>query len=234
MVRRIPGPFDAVLFDLDDTLLDGDAAGDEGVARLLRRCPAVDPGTARKAWAVATDEHFPRYLSGELTYDEHRAARIRSWAAACGADVPDGGELDWFAVYRVGYEAGWTAFADVASCLTALPQSTPLGVITNGDSVQQRDKLRVLGLAARFKVVVASADIGIAKPDPRVFRHAARLLGVTPERCVYIGDKRDTDAQAATSAGMTGIWLNRTGLPAPDRDVAEISSLAELAPMLTA
>lgn len=232
-MRKISGPFDAVLFDLDDTLLDGEAAGDAGVARLLRRCPGIDPATARKAWAVVTEEHFPRYLSGELSYDEHRAARIRSWATACGADVAAGDELEWFALYRAGYEAGWSAFADVGSCLATLTASAKLGVITNGDSVQQREKLTVLGLADRFTVVVASADIGIAKPDPRIFRHAADRLGITPERCAYIGDKRDTDAQAATAAGMTGIWINRGGRPAPDRDVVEISSLAELPLLLT-
>lgn len=224
---------DAVLFDLDDTLLDGGVASAEGLSRLLTRCPGLDMARARTAWDVVGEEHYARYLSGELTYEEQRAARIRSWAALTGADVPPGAELEWFAVYRAGYEAGWTAFDDVAPCLTALSRTKKLGVITNGESVQQRDKLKALGLASAFAAVAASADIGIAKPDPRIFRHAADLLGVAPERCAYVGDRRDTDAQAATAAGMTGVWLNRAGLPAPEGDVAEISSLAELAAILT-
>lgn len=249
MVRKVPCAFDAVLFDLDDTLLDQDAAWSEGLARLFLRCPGLDPATGRSAWHAANEEHYPRYLAGELTFDEHRAARIRSWAALTGTDVPPGAELEWFAVYRVGYEAGWTTFADVEPCLAALSPHARLGVITNGDSIQQRDKLRALDLASMFGAVVASADISIAKPDPRIFRHAADLLGVAPERCVYVGDKRDTDAQAAAAAGMAGVWLNRAGRPAPDRDapdrdapgrdapgrdVAEIATLAELASLLTA
>jgi putative hydrolase of the HAD superfamily len=233
-VRKIPYAFDAVLFDLDDTLLDGGAAWTEGLARLLRRCPGLDPAAARKAWDVACEEHYPRYLSGELTFDEHRVARIRSWATLTGTDVPPGAELEWFAVYRAGYESAWTAFADVAPCLDALSQSVKLGLITNGDSVQQRDKLKALGLANTFDAVAASADIGIAKPDLRIFRHAVGQLGVAPERCVYVGDRHDSDARAAAAAGMTGVWLNRAGLPAPDGEVAEISSLVELPLLLTA
>ena len=182
---------------------------------------------------MACEEHYPRYLSGELTFEEHRAARIRSWATLTGTHVPPGAELEWFDVYRAGYEAGWTAFDDVAPCLTALSQTAKLGVITNGESVQQRGKLKALGLASAFAAVAASADIGIAKPDPRIFHHAADLLGVAPERCAYVGDKRDTDALGAIAAGMTGIWLNRAGLPAPDGEVTEISSLAELTAILT-
>lgn len=220
--------FGAVLFDLDDTLLDGDAAWDEGIARLLSsRCPQADPAAARGFWSEANELYFPRYLSGELTFDEHRAERMRWWSARLGVVIPPGAELDWFGDYRVGYEAGWCAFADVAPCLAAL-DSLPKGIITNGDSVQQREKVTALGLDGIFQVVVASGDLGIAKPDPRIFRFAAEKLGVDPGRCAYIGDKRDTDAQAATEAGMTGIWLNRKSLPAPDTTVPEIATLAAL------
>lgn len=230
--------FDAVIFDLDDTLLDGAAAWAEGLSRLFGRCPGLDRETARAAWLAADEEHYPRYLSGELTFDEHRAARMRSWATAVGADVPPGAELEWFAVYRAGYVAGWTTFPDVAPCLAALPARVKLGLITNGDSIQQRDKVRALGLAGTFDAVVASADIGIAKPDPRIFRHAAGLLEVAPERCVYVGDRRDVDARGAAEAGMTGVWLNRAGLPAdgeavPAGKTVAIATLAELVPLVT-
>lgn len=236
-----PGAFDAVLFDLDDTLLDGEAAWRSGLARLLVRCPQVEPARARSAWDTAFQRHFPRFLSGELTYDEHRAARVRSWADFVNAAVPSGAELDWFGDYLAGYEAGWTAYPDVAPCLRALARSgLRLGIVTNGDSVQQREKLQVLGLTRMFTVVVTAADIGVAKPDPRIFLHAAGQLGVAPRGCVFVGDLRDTDALGAAATGMKGVWLNRgqasasasfslpDGESAGDDGIAEIRSLAEL------
>ena len=56
--------FDAVLFDLDDTLLDGDVAWQSGLARLRVRCPEVELGQARSAWDAAFDLHYPHISSG--------------------------------------------------------------------------------------------------------------------------------------------------------------------------
>ncbi|HEV2374996.1 MAG TPA: HAD family hydrolase [Streptosporangiaceae bacterium] len=222
---------DAVLFDLDDTLLDGDAAWRAGIDQVLLRCPEVGRAAALSAWEAAFREHYPRYLAGELTQQECQLARIRSWAALVPVTVAPGTEASWFGDYQAGYEAGWAAFADVAGCLSAL-QGMRLGIVTNGDSVMQRAKLDTLGLGLAFEVVVASGDIGIAKPDPRIFHHCAQRLGLPPARCLYVGDRRDTDALAAQAAGMTAIWLNRRGIDAPDDQVREITTLAALAEMV--
>jgi putative hydrolase of the HAD superfamily len=236
-VNDTESSFDAVLFDLDDTLLDGENAWQSGLKSLLARCPQVSPVRARSAWDAAFEEHFPRFLSGELTFDAHRAARMRSWADLVDVPMPLGAELGWFGDYLVGYEAGWIAYPDVTPCLDTLEGSgLRLGIITNGDSAQQRDKLKVLGLTDMFAVVVAAADIGIAKPDARIFQHAAGELGLSPRRCAFVGDLRDTDALGAASAGMKGIWLNRgersssngASATAGDDEIAEIASLAEL------
>ncbi|MGE5286190.1 MAG: HAD family hydrolase [Micromonosporaceae bacterium] len=221
------GPVEAVLFDLDDTLLDGDAAWRCGMNRMLARCPEVDRTAAFQAWDVVTREHYPRYLAGELTFEESRVARVRSWADRVGVTVEANAELAWFHDYRAGYEAGWVAFGDVGPCLKEL-ERLRLGVITNGDGAQQRAKLAALGFEAVFEVVIASGDIGCAKPDPRIFHFAAARLGLPPERCLFVGDQRDSDALGALAAGMPALWLNRDARTAPDDQVPEIATLAEL------
>jgi putative hydrolase of the HAD superfamily len=221
----------AVLFDLDDTLLDGDRAWRSGMDTLLARCPHVDRTAAFHAWQAAFQEHFPRYLAGELTFEQSRVARIRSFAGLLDVTVGTGGELAWFDDYLAGYEAGWTAFGDVAPCLSALA-GLRLGVITNGDGDQQRAKLAALDLAALFEVVIVSGDAGCAKPDPRIFHLAAGRLGLAPEQCLYVGDRRDSDALGARAAGMHAVWLNRRAASAPDDAVQEIATLAELAALL--
>ena len=64
-----------------------------------------------------------------------------------------------------------------------------------------------LGLTGMFAAVVTASDLGIAKPDPRIFRHAASQLGVPPERCVFVGDLRDTDALGAAAVGMIALMV---------------------------
>jgi putative hydrolase of the HAD superfamily len=225
----------AVLFDLDDTLMDSFAAARAGLDGLLARCPPPRPdrAAARRAWDTAFDQHFPRFLRGELTHAESQTARLRAWADMMAVAIPAGAEHDWYAHYLASYEAAWVPFADVAPCLEALA-GFRLGVITNGDGGQQRAKLAALGLGTAFEVVIVSGDAGFAKPDPRIFRLAAGRLGLALGDCLLIGDNRDTDIAGAAGAGMHPVWLNRRAAPAAGDGVPELATLASLPPLLAA
>src|SRR5262249_20332851 len=136
-----------------------------------------------------------------------------------------------FASYVASYEQAWAVFPDVVPCLTQLA-GLSLGIISNGNAVQQRQKLEVLGLAAWFPVVLISEEVGFAKPDPWLFPLACQHVGVPPIQCVYVGDRLDTDARAAQAAGLTGIWLQRTTPHEVISDVPMIRDLAALPSIL--
>ena len=121
-------------------------------------------------------------------------------------------------------------FADVPACLDELSDSYTLGLITNGASCLQREKLATAGLDEYFDVVVVSAEFGVAKPDPSIFQHALTLLGSTPEHTVMIGDSLTRDVDGAMAAGLRGVWVNRSGQPRPaDRpDLVEVTNLTAL------
>jgi putative hydrolase of the HAD superfamily len=225
---------EAVLFDLDDTLLDGAAAWRRGMETLLlARCPQLDRTSALDAWDSVFEEYFARYLTGALTFEASRIARIRAWAEAVSVDVATGEELSWFDDYLAGYQSGWAAFDDVEPTLPVL-RGFRLGVITNGDGGQQRAKITALGLGSLFEVVVCSGDLGFAKPDRHIFEAAADRLGLSPEHCLFVGDRRDSDALGAIGAGMSAVWLNRKGQPSPDDVVTEIETLHRLPALLAA
>jgi putative hydrolase of the HAD superfamily len=211
---------EAILFDLDDTLLDGAAAWRSGMETLLlARCPHLDRAAALDAWNTVFEEYFARYLTG--------VARIRAWAEAVSVEVVAGDELLWFDDYLAGYQAGWAAFDDVEPTLPLL-RGFRLGVVTNGDGGQQQAKLTALGLGSALEVVVCSGDVGFAKPDRRIFEVAADRLGLSLDHCLFVGDRRDSDALGALGAGMSALWLNRKGQPSPDDLVPEIDTLHRL------
>ncbi|RQX21271.1 HAD family hydrolase, partial [Micromonospora chalcea] len=58
-------------------------------------------------------------------------------------------------------------------------------------------------LARRFDVAVFSSAVGLAKPDPAIYRTAAQRLGVAPAECVYVGDGADGELAGAAAVGMT-------------------------------
>lgn len=90
--------------------------------------------------------------------------------------------------------------------------------------------LRNLGWTETFETVTYSQELGVAKPDPRLFRHALARAGSSSEEALYIGDSWESDYLGARGVGMGAVWLNRAGNPAPEpcqqvRNLLEIRGL---------
>jgi len=83
-----------------------------------------------------------------------------------------------------------------------------LEIISNGESYQQRKKLIVTGLIDRFSTITISEELGLSKPDPKIFIEACRAAKVNPSDCWHIGDDLTADAKGSLSAGLRGVWLN--------------------------
>ncbi len=214
-----------VLFDLDGTLLDH-ATAEESAARELHREAGLpgNPADFLQSWWVAQERQMHRYLKGHLTFQGQR----RAWLRECvKTSLSDSDADQLFGKYLAHYESRWTLFPDVADCLSRLGQHT-LGIITNGDSVQQRLKLERTGIDSCFAYVLVSADCGHAKPSPEIFHRACGELRVGASEVVYVGDRYETDAVAARAAGMIGIWLARGRNVSDDHAPPIVRSLREL------
>jgi putative hydrolase of the HAD superfamily len=121
-------------------------------------------------------------------------------------------------------------YADVRPTLEHFRQLLRLGLLTNGASDLQREKLASAGIADYFDQVVISGDLGVGKPDPRIYEAILSRLGVTAPEAVMIGNSLESDIRGAQAVGMKAIWLNRAGTPRDDAVVpdAEVRSLTEL------
>lgn len=218
----------AVLFDLDGTLLDHEGAAAEAIVRSF---PDVDPAWLVPRWVELTEEAVDRYLAGELSLEAQRRTRIVSLARELGLGDWDEARADaWLAGFLPRYRAAWRPFPDAAGALDALAaRGLRLGVITNGDAEQQRAKVERIGFADLLPVVVTSSEVGSAKPDAAIFRTACAALGVEPGAAAYVGDRLMIDARGAAAAGLTGVWLDRSGDPPPgELDVPRITTLDAL------
>ncbi len=84
-----------------------------------------------------------------------------------------------------------------------------LGLVTNGRKEIQDHKIDLLGLRDYFKTIVISGEAGISKPDPNIYGLALDRLGVSAEQTLFIGDHPVNDIWGAGKAGMNSIWLKR-------------------------
>ncbi|MGV8876415.1 MAG: HAD family hydrolase [Rhodoglobus sp.] len=205
------------LFDLDDTLFAHRAAVDLGFRQHRSTLTGAiantgDNGTESARWTALEEEHYPRYLSGELNFEGQRQARARGFVAPYGVSLSDAEATSWFDNYFESYRAAWQLHDDALDCLNHLERHNPavrLGIITNGDPDFQRVKIATVGLTDRIEHVIASGALGYAKPDARIFVHACELFDIDPANALYVGDRFVTDALGAATAGLTGVWLDR-------------------------
>ncbi len=109
-----------------------------------------------------------------------------------------------------------------------------IGVISNGFYEVQHRKMVSGGIEQYFDAVVLSDDIGVNKPDRRIFNHAlAKAGGADAARTIIIGDNPDTDIVGSLNAGWRAIYFNRDGQgPACPAGALEITTLSAALPLL--
>ncbi|WP_035797514.1 HAD-IA family hydrolase [Kitasatospora mediocidica] len=189
--------YDAVLCDLDGVLRHWPAMDD------LERGHGLEVGTVLAA-AFAPGRLEPA-ITGAVTDEQWRAAVVADLTATCGS-----AERARAAV------ASWSAMLPridqgVLALLTAARRTTTLGLLSNATTRLERDLDRQ-GLGDLADVVVNTARIGVAKPDPQVYRIAADRVGAAVERCLFIDDSL-TNVLAARAVGMAAIHF---------RDIADL------------
>ena len=232
-----PRPCDGLILDIDDTLVDTDAA-----LRTAARAAALEVwptsnATVREGFAelFLSDPEgvFGRYTAGELRFHEMRKARIAVAAERSGLLWEARRYRRFCSGFDPAFAAAQHLFSDAMPAVEAAERwGIAVVLLTNSSSPATRMKLQVLGVSDRFERVVTTDTLGVGKPDPSVFLHACELAGVAPEACVAVGDNYATDVAAARDAGLRGLWLDRSGQGAGG-EPPTIRSLAELPAALT-
>jgi HAD superfamily hydrolase (TIGR01549 family) len=187
----------AILFDLDETLVDNTSTRMERYRQVFAAIAAADR-------RVSVDDCLRRYveLHREIPAPYGRLQRLLTevghWDTEVGREA-----------YEYASDARWMRLHHgVTQLLTELRVSYPLGLVTNGFTRHQRAKLRAFDLEQFFdKTAVISEEAGFAKPDVGIFRLAAELVGVDPGLILFVGDDPDADIAGARRAGMTTAWV---------------------------
>lgn len=190
----------AVLFDLDDTLVDRDRARDRFFSFLLSTYfPDLKPEGAPRSEHMDTLRGLDRSGRGSKA-----AIHDYLFGQRPIMSVSAFGEL-----MRIRL-ASCTSWSDGAESLLRCLQARkyPLAVVTNGTS-SQRDKIEALEASKYFEAVLIYGEAGIAKPDPRIFRQALSRLNAVPGRSVFVGDSMEHDMAGARNAGMMTVYIKK-------------------------
>jgi putative hydrolase of the HAD superfamily len=230
----------AVLFDLDDTLFDHRRSARAALAEVHRVHAAdLDFAAFERQHALHLEEMHAEVLAGRMGLDEARRERFRKLFLSLGVTL-DAAAVDATATaYRTGYMTARRALYGAAELLIALRPHARIVIVTNNLLEEQQDKLQYCGLASLVDALVASEDVGVSKPDPRIFHIALERAQVDADRAVMVGDAWVNDIVGARGAGIRAVWFNPEGRPRPEDidGVIEIRALepaTEIVPLLLA
>ena len=228
----------AVLFDLDRTLVDLEAATRAAIeAHLLALGRPAGPDEYVR-WKGYEEEFVGRFVAGELSLTEQRRARARAMSRA--PQLADAAADAWFDAFHQRLVANHRAFEDTVPALEALAahEGLKVGIVTNMDTEYQLEKLAIVGLAPeRFDCVLGKDLLPAPKPAPGAFLAGCGALGVAPQETMFVGDEPYIDAVGARDAGLRAVWLDRTGRaarldPAALAGIEIVTGLAGLAALL--
>jgi putative hydrolase of the HAD superfamily len=215
-----------VLFDLDGTLFDRDAAVGDVFAEQHRAFELELAGVPRE-----------RFVERLLELDQHGHADKRTAYAVLVRELGLEATLDrrLYEHFREVYPRFGAPFPDVLTTLSALrARGLGLGLVTNGRVDTQAAKLERLGLEPLLDAVVISEREGVRKPDRRIFESALRRFGAAPAQAWHVGDHPMADVAGAHAAGLTAVWRYVPYWPEPATRAFTIVALADLVPLLDA
>jgi len=209
-------PIESVLFDCDGTLVDSE---------ILTREVLVD--LARKFGIPLTLDDARDEFTGACMADV-----VEALAARRGAPLPESFVPEFRRRMAAAFREHLRPIDGAADLLESI--RLPCSVASSGPREKIELSLALTNLRGYFEDRIYSAyEVGVWKPDPGLFLHAARVQGVAPDRCAVVEDSRQ-GIRAGLAAGMQVFAFQPSGAPALPAGGTRIRHLSELARYLPA
>jgi putative hydrolase of the HAD superfamily len=217
----------AILFDLDETLIDRT----QSIARYAARfhqyfADRLAPVTVPTITSAMLTADARGYRPREAVFGE--LAQSLPWRTP--PEVPNL-RTHW----HIWFPVSSVARDGMLETLTTLhTQGIRLGVVSNGAAQRQQPKILHLQIRPYLSTVVVSGAVQIEKPDPRIFALALSEVGCLASQAWFVGDHPVNDVQGAAAAGLRAIWLTGVHAWPPDQPAPrwQISTLLDVVAMV--
>ncbi|KKZ93131.1 HAD family hydrolase [Bacillus wiedmannii] len=207
-----------MLFDLDDTLLDRDKAVDNLFLLVLEKC-----------YEDVSDTVKNNMLQKFKEYDK------REYGISNKTIVLESLFDEFAPIYRLPHnyiQDFWnenfpTCFSidqNTIHFLNHIKSHFKIGIITNGSTHRQKAKIINTNLNNYFDTIIISEEVGLSKPDKRIFELALNKLNMQPEDVLFIGDDLEKDIAGPQNANINGVWFN----PQKIKNTTQIQPYAEI------
>ncbi|MBB6452504.1 putative hydrolase of the HAD superfamily [Salirhabdus euzebyi] len=210
--------YKAILFDLDDTLLSRDQAVEKMFLIVLEKCYENVKHSAKREMLLKFKEYDNRcYGNNDKTivlesfFDEF----------APNDRLPRNYIQDF---WNTNFPHCFSINQNTINIVNAIKMHVKVAIVTNGSTHRQKAKIMNTNLNSCFDVIIISEEVGISKPDKRIFNLALNKLKVQPEDALFVGDDIEKDIGGCQNANIKGIWFN----PHKNKNDTKIKPYAEI------
>lgn len=208
----------AVIFDLDETLLNRGKAIEQMFLMILDKCYEDVKQSVKnemlkkfKEYDKESYGHNDKTKVFESFFDEfppkYRLPRN---------DIQD--------FWNYNLPNCFTINPNTIKIVNALKMQVKVAIITNGSTQRQKAKINNTNLNSCFEIIIISEEVGFSKPDKRIFEFALNKLIVKPEDALFVGDDIEKDIGGCQNANIKGIWFN----PHKHKNDTDIKPYAEV------
>ena len=214
----------AVLFDLDETLIDRT----ETMRRFL-----LGQHLRFTDLHSCTDEEYAEACLGHQ--QNGYADKLTAFTLACFDLGFSSNRLaaEIFEDFKDRYGKEPVLFTGARDTLDMLSQCYRIGLVSNGRTKGQTAKIEASGIAKYFSSICISESVGCKKPDHAIFLACLSELSVSPSDAVFVGDNPKADIEPAKSLGMRAVWLKNEHFSEPAFCDGVIMSIEELPKLLS-
>ncbi|MDD5370853.1 MAG: HAD-IIIA family hydrolase [Anaerolineaceae bacterium] len=208
----------AVLFDLGSTLMYFDSTWPKVIDEANH---SFAQALHRHGFDSNTDEIVGEYRRRVREYQEQESTEFREFTAQyilrCVlvekgfSQVSDARLASVLKENFAVSQAHWQPETEAIPTLQRLRElGYRLAIVSNaGDDADVQVLVDKAGIRPYFEVILTSAEAGVRKPNPSIFRRALDRMGLSPAQTVMVGDLLGADILGAHNAGMPGIWITR-------------------------
>ena len=203
--------YTCLLLDVDNTLLDFDAAERQALTETLIRYDLPHDEEALSTYHTVNRRLWDQLAKGEVTRNKLFAIRFGQYLKAMG--LPDAGKgREMNDVYEKALATHADLLPGALTALHELAEVATLAIVSNGAYQVQCARIEASGIDRFMDGVYISEKVGAAKPSAKIFEAALRDLGLTDRsKVLVVGDDLLADIRGGANAGFDTCWVNFDG-----------------------
>lgn len=211
----------AILFDVDDTLYDQMIPFKTAFEECFENQYEISCESLYPIYRKHSDHVFDASQKGEITMEEMYIHRLQKAMGECGIDISAKQGLDFQEIYAKNQKEIYISKRMQDILTLCQKHNIKMGIISNGPSEHQWKKVEKLQADQWIprKHVFISADLGVTKPNIRVFECVSERMDLTKDTVYFVGDSYSNDIIGAKKAGWGAIWMDRRGYLPDEQEV---------------